>query len=705
MPTPPLDAPELYLNRELSWLEFNDRVLREGMSPAVPLLERLKFLAIVSSNLDEFFMIRVAGLRQQKAAGVRRRDPAGLTPHEQLKAIAARVRRMVAEQSAAIAAATAELAEQGISLLETEQFTDEQRHYLAELFAAEIQPALTPLAARDDQPAPVLPGLKLYLALLLRDHQAPGDAEPHLALVPVPDGLPRFLTIPAERRGLQMIRLENLIAAHAAELFPGYRVEARGFFRLTRDADVAVDEEEAADLLATMSEAVRSRRRRAIVRLSVSAGMDDRLLDRVLGYLQAAPADVYPVEGMLDATALMELATRPGFDALKYPDWPPQSPIDLPDGEDLWTAIQERDRLLMHPYESFDPVVRLVEQAADDPTVLAIKQTLYRTSGDSPIVGALVRAAEAGKQVTVLVELKARFDEARNVRWAQRLEQAGCFVIYGIAGYKTHAKLLLIVRREAHRIRRYLHLSTGNYNDKTARLYSDTGLMTAEADLTADAAAFFNLLTGYSQPVGWNRLSIAPTGLRQRLLELIEREIRASAPDRPGLILAKINSLEDPLLIRALYRASQAGVRIRLNVRGICCLRPGVPGVSETIEVTSIIDRFLEHSRIFYFRNGGHEELYLSSADWMVRNVEKRLEVLFPVSEPALRQRLVGVLETCLADNVKARRLRPDGTYEPVETDAEPLRAQLRLDEQIVEANQRRGELNRQFQPLTRPKE
>jgi polyphosphate kinase len=730
-----LDTPELFINRELSWLEFNDRVLRLGMADDVPLLERLKFLAIVSSNLDEFFMIRVAGLKQQRAADVRKPDVSGLTPKVQLEAISERVRRMVDEQSKAIRDLTALLANEGIHLLEPGELSPVQREFVASTFAPEILPVLTPLAADDLVPTPILPGQRLYLALLLaagppdgakdrevtaRGAKRSGANEPEakavepsasetgapaakLAVLPVPADMARFMTLPADR-GLHLIRLEEVIAASVSAVFPGHAVRARAVFRLTRDADVAIDEEDAAELLAAVEKAVTARMRRTVVRLEISAGADRQLRKQLADLLEVKSEDVYEIDGMLDATALMEIAGHPGFEHLKYPDWPPQPARDLAGANDLWQALQTRDVLLFHPYESFDPVVRLVEQAASDPHVLAIKQTLYRTSGESPVIKALVRAAQQGKQVTVLVELKARFDEAKNVGWARRLEDAGCLVIYGIAGYKTHAKLLLIVRRETHRVQRYLHLSTGNYNDRTAALYSDVGLMTSDADMTADAAAFFNLLTGYSQTVGWRSFSIAPTRLRERIAELIDREIQASTPDKPGLIIAKANALQDERICQALYRASQAGIKVLLNVRGICCLRPGVKGVSDNIEVVSIVDRYLEHARIFYFRNGGHEEVYLSSADWMARNLERRLEVLFPIRDRRLKRRLIRMLRTFLADNVNAWRLLPSGVYERVPRKGRRVRAQESFHLDAVESAKAKEHAPLTLQPVVQPK-
>ncbi|MBM4040496.1 MAG: polyphosphate kinase 1 [Planctomycetes bacterium] len=774
---PDLDAPELFLNRELSWLEFNDRVLREGLSDDVPLLERLKFLAIVSSNLDEFFMVRVAGLKQQVAAGATARDPSGLTPAEQLERISRRAHQMAAEQGAGIRDAFARLADHGLHVLPAAAWTSEQRNFLRSYFTTEVLPVLTPLAVEELHPFPILPGLTFHVLLGLAasgnepttpplprgegrgEGAAPlplprgegrgegawgatgaggstltrpplaGDLSPRercqkpeeplkLAVVAIPPSLPRFVPVPAGD-GLHLAMMEDVVAEHAGQLFTGFEVAARTVFRLTRDADVPVTDDDAADLLQLVEEAVRSRRRTGVVRLALVSHLhlahsrhvrnedvtpaDPRLKEWLKDWCQVGDEDVYEVDGLLDAAALYEIVSRPGFEKLREPDWPPQTPRDLLGHDDLWQAIADHDVLLFHPYEAFQPVIRLVELAAEDPRVIAIKMTLYRVSANSPIVAALARASENGKQVTVLVELKARFDEARNVNWARRLEDAGCHVIYGIAGLKTHAKLLLIIRREEHGIRRYVHAGTGNYNDRTARLYSDMGLLTADRDFAADASAFFNLLTGYSQAVGWNAFAISPTESRARFIELIEREADASTPDQPGLIMAKMNSLQDKALIQALYRASIAGVRVLLNVRGICCLRPGIPGVSDNIEAVSIVDRYLEHARVFYFRNGGHEEVYLSSADWMVRNLDKRLEIIFPVAAEPLRRRLVAALETYFADNAKARRLGPDGAWAPVKRRGKPVRAQQKLYEECVEAARAADQAPLQFRPLARP--
>jgi polyphosphate kinase len=691
-------SPDVFINRELSWLEFNDRVLREGLDPELPLLERMKFLAIVASNLDEFFLVRVAWLTQRRAAGKRRRDPAGMTAAEQLAAVSRRAHRMTEEHAAAVRELFDQLGPRGFHLWRRDQWTEEQRRFAQAHFTRDIAPILTPLAVGDLSPAPLLPNLQLHVAALLADGQ-------RVVAVPVPSQLPRWVALPSESE-THLVRVDDVIAANLGALFPGAEIAATASFRITRDADVALKDDEAMeDLLEAIEEVVLSRRRRAAVRLSISAGADPRLRTWIARWLRLDDESVYEIDGPLEAAALYELVGRPGFDELRVDDWPPQTPRDLLGSDDFWQTIQDHDVLLFHPYESFDPVVKLVDQAADDPDVLAIKQTLYRTSGDSPILRALVRAATKGKEVVVLIELRARFDEWRNIGWARRLEDAGAQVIYGVAGLKTHAKALLIVRRRPHGIQRCVHLATGNYNDRTARLYSDLGLLTCDRQMASDVAAFFNLLTGCSEVVGWSKLAVAPVGLRQKFIDLIDREIQTSTPDRPGLIMAKTNALQDTEMCEALCRAGQAGVQVRLNVRGICCLRPGVPGMSENIEVRSILDRFLEHARIFYFRNGGHEEVYLGSADWMERNLSKRLELLFPVTDPGHRRRLIDALETYFADNRKAWRLQSDGTYQKVPRTDPPVRAQQKLYRDAVEAVRGAARATPRFRPLVRPKE
>jgi polyphosphate kinase len=695
----PLRSHDMYFNRELSWLEFNDRVLRQGLSDDLPLLERIKFLAIVSSNLDEFFLVRVAGLMSARAEGVRRRDPSGMTPAAQLRLVGQRVHRMIQEQQEGVLAALAQLASAGITVVRAAEWTDEQGKFLQTYFGKEILPVLTPLAVQELHPAPRLPGLQWHVAVVLTK----AGGEERIAVTPVPQQISRWVRLPGEDG--RLARLEDVISAGVGSLFPGARIAATALFRITRDADVPVERDETDDLLEAVERAVLTRQRRPPVRLQVSPGADPRIRAWLDGLVKLQPEEVYEMDSTLDGAALMELANWPGFEQLKNVDWPPQPPRDLLGSDDLFEALADHDVLLFHPYETFEPVVRLIEQAADDANVLAIKQTLYRTSGNSPIVRALGRAAQSGKEVTVLVELRARFDEARNIQWARRLEDLGAHVIYGIAGYKTHAKALLIVRRQGNRIQRYVHLATGNYNDRTARLYSDFGLMTTDRDIANDVAAFFNLLTGFSETVGWSKLAIAPTGLQRKFLDLIEREIQVSTPDRPGLIMAKVNSLEDPEICQALYRASQAGVKIMLNVRGICVLRPGVEGISENIEVRSIVDRYLEHARVFYFRNGGHEEVYLASADWMRRNLLKRLEIMFPILDANFQKRLIDVLNTFFADNVKARRLLTDGAYVPVQRSGPRIRAQARFHKDAVDAVQLAEQTALQFRPLKSPKE
>jgi polyphosphate kinase len=693
-----LNKAQLLINRESSWLEFNNRVLQEGLCEQLPLGERLKFLSIVSSNLDEYFMIRVAGLKQQRVAEPRRQDPSGLTAPQQLDLIGRRVHKMVAEQMAGIRDVLARLRKCGFSILARDDWTAEQANFLQQHFIAEIMPVLTPMAIEELKPPPLLPGMQLFVAFLA----ASSKSKTGIIAVPVPALMQRFINIPTEG-DVFVAPVEDVIAANAQELFGGDRVVSTAYFRITRDADIEIQEDEAADLLSTVTRAIWERRRRSAVRLEISAGADTRLKKWLMRFLRLRPEEVYEIDGLLDASALMKFTDLLSSEKLKVKNWPPQMPKDLMDADDLWTALQGRDVMLFHPYESFEPVMKLSAEAANDPDVLAIKQTLYRTSGGSPIVRSLANAARNGKEVTVLVELKARFDETRNVNWARELEDAGCHVIYGIAKLKTHAKAMLIVRREKGRIRRYVHLATGNYNDRTAKLYSDIGLMTADPDIAADVSAFFNLLTGRSETVGWRQLTIAPTDLRQRFIDLIEREIQHRAGGDKGLIMAKLNALQDPAICRALYRASRAGVKVMLNIRGICCLRPGVKNVSENIEVRSIIDRYLEHSRIYYFRNGGHEEVFLSSADWMRRNLDRRLEILFPVRDSAIKARLVDTLKTYFSDNVQTWRLLPDGAYERLSPRGKKLRAQEKFYRDAIAAAAQDRHIKPRFRPLSRP--
>lgn len=685
---------DLFINRELSWLAFNERVLEQGLRAALPPLERLKFLAIFSTNLDEFFMIRVAGLMQQAAAGVRKQDPAGLTPAKQLKAIARTAQPLVQRHTQAVNALLDELRPHGLHVLRRHEWTKEQRDHLCEFFEQEMLPVLTPLAVQELAPCPLLPGLQMHLAVTV------GGAEAaRLLVVPIPAMFIRYMTVPAPE-GTVLAAVEDIVADNAALLCPNATILSVDFFRLTRDADVSIQEDEAGDLLETVEDAVLARRRRAVVRIEVNAGASQMLLDWLSATYGLDRQEFYTIDGRLNGGSFWEIVGRTGYERLRLPDWPPQWPQDLQGYDSLWEAISDRDVLLVHPYESFEPVVKLLKEAAEDPDVLAIKQTLYRTSGDSPIIDALEQAAENGKEVTVLVELKARFDEARNVVWARRLEDAGCHVIYGVTGLKTHAKAVLIVRRESGRIRRYVHLATGNYNDKTARLYSDIGLMSCDSRLASDVATFFNLLTGFSESTSMEKLFIAPLNLRRKLTELIDREIAASSPDRPGLIIAKTNSLEDKDICLALYRASQAGVRVRLNVRGICCLRPGIKGVSDTIEVVSILDRYLEHARIYYFSNAGHPEIYLSSADLMGRNLDKRFETLIPVLETRHRKRLSDILEFYFRDTAQSWKLGPDGVYTPSKPGKKPLSAQAELYRLAAESQKKSRIVSARFKPI-----
>jgi len=694
-PTDNLDRTELFINRELSWLAFNRRVLEQGLRASLPPLERLKFLAIFSSNLDEFFMIRVAGLMQQAAAGVTSKDPSGLSPKEQLDAVAAAAHELVRQHTQAVNALLEELRTHGLTVLKRSEWKLEQREFLRDFFDHEMLPILTPMAVQELQPCPLLPGLQLHVAITLDGQEAK-----RLLVIPVPPVFIRYMTVPS-REGTLLVAVEDIIADNAARLCPNSIISSIDVFRLTRDADVSVQEDEAGDLLESVEQAVQDRRRRAVVRAEVNAGASETLTRWLTATYALAEQDIYTIDGRLNGGSLWEIAGRSGYDALRLPDWPPQPPRDLAGYDSLWEAIADHDVLLCHPYESFEPVVRLLQQAAQDPCVLAVKQTLYRTSGDSPIIDALEKAAENGKEVTVLVELKARFDEARNVTWARRLEDAGCHVIYGVVGLKTHAKALLIVRRESGRIRRYVHLATGNYNDKTARLYSDIGLFTCDSQLAQDVATFFNLLTGFSEGTAMEKLTIAPISLRRKVIDLIDREIAASSPDRPGLIIAKTNALEDKKICQAFYRASQAGVRVRLNVRGVCCLRPGVKGVSDRIEVVSILDRFLEHARIYYFSNGGHPEVYLSSADLMGRNLDKRFETLFPIHDARLKKRLADMLDTYFQDTVQSWRLRADGTYEPAKpAGKKAVSAQTMLYEQAVAAQRKTRMNSARFKPI-----
>ena len=670
--------PELFLNRELSWLEFNARVLEEATDPATPLLERLKFACIAASNLDEFFMVRVAGLKNALAEGDASPDLAGLTPAQQLQRIAERVHAMVDALYEVIHGEIfPALGERGVRLMRPTDLVGGPRAALSRYFRDEVLPALTPLAIDASRPFPMLAALSLNLALLLAPGE--GEEEPRLAVVQVPGRLPRLVRPPGVE-GTSYVLLEDVVREELGSLFPGQEILDVAAFRVARDSELDLDDEGGRDLLQAIEEELRNRRRSEIVRLEVEAGVGEPLLETLTARLYVGPDDVYRVRGPVDIRPLMALVDIPALEDLREPPLRPLPALEAA-GEVLFALLDAREVVLHHPYDSFDPVVAFVTSAAEDGDVLAIKQTLYRTSGESPIVRALARAAENGKQVTVLVELLARFDEQSNIEWARRLEQSGCHVIYGIRGYKTHAKICLVVRRGPRGIRRYVHLGTGNYNDRTARIYTDFGVMTSDREIGEDASAFFNALTGYSDPPRMRKLVMAPNQLRERVLKLIQRERDRAEAGQPAEIQAKMNSLVHEDIIRALYDAARSGVRIRLAVRGICCLRPGLKGTSEGIEVVSVVDRFLEHSRIFHFRNGGDEEVYLSSADWMPRNLDRRIELLFPVESAEGRQKVLLALDAIFQDNVKARRLQTDGSYRrrrPAKGE-EPYRAQIEL--------------------------
>ncbi len=660
---PPLPqlGPERYLNRELSWLQFNRRVLEEAFDTRHPLLERVRFLAIASATLDEFFMVRVSGLRAQVDAGVQQRSPDGRTPQEQLALIKPVVDATTSRQRECLLQdLLPELASQGIAVLDYTELNSTQRRQARALFDSEVFPVLTPLSFDPGHPFPHISNLSLNLAVVV--HSPRG--EERFARIKMPEVLPRLVPLPAaDGEPRIFLWLEQLVAANLANLFPGMEVRESYPFRVTRNADVDLQEDEAGDLLRTIEHGIRRRHFGPVVRLSIDPTMPPRILEILTENMEVAPGDVYRHAGPLGLNGLMDLAKLDRPD-LKYPPLLPVVPPELDETDDVFAAIQARDILLHHPYESFLPVVEFIQAAAEDPHVLAIKQTLYRLGSDTPLVDALVRAREKGKQVTVLVELMARFDEENNIEWARALERAGVHVVYGLLGLKTHGKLALVVRKERDGLRRYVHLSTGNYNVATAHQYTDIGMLTSREAIGADASDLFNYLTGYSDQRSYRTFMVAPVNLRERLIRLIGRESSHAAAGDRACVVFKFNTLTDPDVIEALYSASQSGVEIDLIVRGVCCLRPGVPGLSENIRVRAIAGRFLEHSRVFYFRNGGSEEVYLGSADLMSRNLDRRVEVVFPVEDPRLIRRLRDeVLQIYLEDTANAHVLEPDGSY------------------------------------------
>lgn len=679
---------KVFINRELSWLEFDARVLGEAEDVLNPLFERLKFLSITASNLDEFFMVRVASLKDMVNAGYTKKDIAGMTAAEQLAALDERTHAFVKRQYKIYNdELVPALAREGFHIIGShEELTHEQEIFVDKYFHEDVYPVLTPMAVDSSRPFPLIRNKTLNIAALLKKKN--GDDGTEFATVQVPSVLPRFVRLPGEQDTI--ILLEEIIERNIDKLFLNYDILCAYPYRIMRNADLSIDEEDAADLLKEIEKQLKKRQWGQAIRLEVQGNIDKQLLKRLKSELNITDSDIYRIDGPLDLTFLMKLYGSFDYAKLKTPKYMPAPVPELMNGKNIFEAVREGDILLHHPYQTFDPVVDFVRQAANDPGVLAIKQTLYRVSGNSPIVAALAAAAENGKQVSVLVELKARFDEENNIIWARKLEQAGCHVIYGLVGLKTHSKITLVVRREEDGIRRYVHLGTGNYNDSTAKLYCDMGLFTCSPAIGEDATAVFNMLSGYSEPVGWNKLSLAPLWLRDRFHYLVEREIRHAREGQEAHIIAKMNSVCDKDIIELMYRASKAGVKIELIVRGICCLIPQLEGVSENIMVRSIVGTFLEHSRIFYFENGGNPEIYMASADWMSRNLDRRVEIMFPVEDAKLKKEVKHILDVQLADNVKAQLMQPDGSYVRVsellkrENGAHSDKDYMRIEAQMV---------------------
>ena len=698
--------PQYYTNRELSWILFNKRVLSEARDKQIPLFERLKFLSITASNLDEFFMIRVASLKDMVHAGYTKPDIAGLKPSEQLKELNVATHDLVNLQYSTYNRSLLPLLlSNGLRIVEHhEDLTEKEGAYVDKYFEENVYPVLTPMAVDSSRPFPLIRNKSLNIGALVRKKaekeikagkeeknikDAKGKGELEFATVQVPSVLPRIIPIPSDTEGEKtVIRLEEMIERNIDKLFLNYHIVCASPFRIMRNADLTIEEDEAEDLLKEIEKQLKKRQWGQAIRLEVENGIDKRLLKIIRDDLEIEGDDIFHIEGPLDLTFLMKMYGLEGFGHLKESGYlPPQQVPGLSGDYNIFEEIRKGDILLHHPYQSFLPVVDFIKTAAKDPDVLAIKQTLYRVSGNSPIIAALALAAENGKQVSVLVELKARFDEENNIVWAKMLEKAGCHVIYGLVGLKTHSKITLVVRREEDGIRRYVHLGTGNYNDATAKLYTDVGMFTCSRQIGEDATAVFNMLSGYSEPRGWNKLSLAPLWLKDRFLHLIAREKKYAKAGRPAHIIAKMNSLCDKDIIEALYEASTAGVKIELIIRGICCLKVGIPGVSENISVRSIVGNFLEHSRIFYFENDGTPEIFCASADWMPRNLERRVEILFPVEEPELRKKLMHILEGELMDTVKAHVLKPDGSYDKVDRRGKAVyNSQLEFSLEALEA-------------------
>ncbi len=673
---------EYYYNRELSWLAFNNRVLEEAKDRDIPLFERIKFLGITASNLDEFFMVRVASLKDMVNAGYTKKDIAGMTPAEQLEGINRSTHELVGMQYSVYNKSLLPLlAQNGLMVVEShEKLTKKDCAFVDRYFQDNVYPVLTPMAVDSSRPFPLIRNKSLNLGALVSRKEVKGrrhlfnkksvhGKEVEFATVQVPSVLPRIVQLPEAEDGTRrVILLEQIIERNMDKLFLNYNIECSFPFRIMRNADFSLEEEETEDLLKEIEKQLKKRQWGQAIRLEVEKGIEKRLLDIIKKELMIDERDIYNIPGPLDLTFLMKMYGLEGFGHLKNKPYVPQPVPEIEAEDDIFEKIREQDILLHHPYQTFAPVVDFIKQAAKDPQVLAIKQTLYRVSGNSPIIAALAQAAENGKQVSVLVELKARFDEENNIVWAKKLEKAGCHVIYGLVGLKTHCKITLVVRREEEGIRRYVHLGTGNYNDATAKLYTDLGILTCNEAIGEDATAVFNMLSGYSEPLGWNHLALAPLWLKDRFLYLINREKENAIEKRPAKIVAKMNSLCDPDIIKALYEAAAKGVKIQLIVRGICCLRTGIEGTNDNIEVRSIVGNFLEHARIFYFENAGNPELYMASADWMPRNLERRVEILFPVLHDELKEKVWHVLEVQLNDTQKAHFLQADGSYHKAES-------------------------------------
>ena len=709
------DQPDNFTNRELSWLEFNQRILGEARDRKNPLFERMKFLSITASNLDEFFMVRIASLKDMVNAGYQKKDIAGMTAQEQLRALNEKMQAFCEKQYTTYnRALLPKLSEEGLEIISFSELSEKEMDFLEEYFHKNIYPVLTPMAIDSSRPFPLIQNKTLNIAALIksRNKDKKEKKEYDIATVQVPSVLPRVILLPQKdgpKRKCRVILLENVIEHYLDVLFLNHEIICSAPYRIMRNADLSIDEDDAEDLLKEIEKSLKMRQWGEVIKFEYEERMDKRLVKYLKKQFKVHSCDMYAFNGPLDLTFLMKCYGIEGFEDLKEAPYIPQKNKKLRADKNIFNQIRKGDVLLHHPYESFDPIVAFIKQAAEDENVLAIKQTLYRVSGHSPIIAALAQAAENGKQVTVLVELKARFDEENNINWARKLEKAGCHVIYGLVGLKTHCKIALVVRREADGIRRYVHLGTGNYNDSTAKLYTDTGMFTCRNAVGEDATAVFNMLSGYSEPANWNQLIVAPIWMKKRFLEMIARETQNAKEGKPARIIAKCNSLCDRKIILALYEASCAGVQIDLIVRGICCLVAGKPGVSENIRVRSIVGTFLEHARIFYFYNDGNEEVYMGSADWMPRNLDRRVEIVFPVEAPDLKEKAKHILDVQLRDTLKAHCLLEDGTYRKVDRRGkEAVEAQKTFcEEAIAAANESKEKVRkkRTFVPLFSPQE